>query len=137
MKLKVLVLVFIAASFISPVIPVPAFAQTGVVNPLTGAADGTITVYVRDEFGELLTIPPDIKLTTVGMGISPPSVPQTTGDGWVFSGVSPGREYEVIVKADGYQTSYESTTLPLIDHASCNVIVFLKSLNQKNDLRTG
>ena len=122
----------VCAALVLPLLPGIAFAQGGIVNPLTGAADGTITVYIRDEFGEPLTIFPEIKLTMAGMGISPASVPQTTGNGWVFSDLDPGREYEVEVKADGYQTAYESATLPLLDHASSNVIVFLKPIGRTN-----
>src|SRR5579864_4794184 len=135
MKQGFLALVIVALTV--PLIPRFAFAQSGgEVNPLNTRADGTITVYIRNEFGEPLTVFPDIKLTTTGMGGSPPSFPQTTGDGWVFSNLALGLEYQVEVKADGYQPAYESATLPFLDNASANVIVFLKPIGQKNGFQS-
>lgn len=130
------ILALFAATLIIPAFPVRTRAQGIRSSPSAVAANGTITVYVRDEFGEPLTIIPQIKLTVVGMGTTPPSPAQTTGDGWVFSNLDPGQEYQVEVKADGYQTSYDTATLPPLDRASANVIVFLKPLGQKSDFRS-
>ena len=129
-------LVFFATTLIIPAFPVRARAQGIRLSPSAVTANGTITVYVRDEFGEPLSLIPQIKLTVVGMGSTPPSPAQTTGDGWVFSDLGPGQEYQVEVNADGYQTAYDTATLPPLDRASANVIVFLKPLGQKNDFRS-
>jgi len=96
-------------------------------------ADGTITVYLRDEFGEPLSVMPELKLTVVGMGIGFPSIAQQSGQGWVFSNLTLSQEYQIEVKADGYQTAYEDTVLPPLDHASENVVVFMKPIGQKKN----
>jgi tetratricopeptide (TPR) repeat protein len=124
--------ILITAALMLPSFAVAAFAQGGLVNPLKGAADGTITVYIRDEWGAPVTVTPQIRLTVSGVGTTAPSPAQRTGDGWVFSDLGPGQEYQVEVKADGYQTAYERTTLPPLDHASSDVLVFLKPLVQKS-----
>src|SRR5579864_2270930 len=93
----------IGLALMIPAIPPRAFAQGG---PLIGAAGGTITVYVRDEFGAPLTIPPKINLREIGMAGSPNSFPQIAGEGWVFTNLATGQDYQVIVEAEGYQTAY-------------------------------
>ena len=125
-------LALIGAALVFPVIPVTAYAQGGIMNPLNASGGGTIIVYVRDEFGAPLSIVPQINLTVTGMANSPPRPPQTAGDGWVFSGLPLGQDYQVEVEAEGYQTAYESTSLPYFDNASTNVIVFLKPVGQNS-----
>ncbi len=113
--------------------PQCSFAQ-GRGGSLPGlSANGTITVYLRDEFGEPLSVIPDLKLTVVGMGIGFPGMAQQTGEGWTFSNLTLSQEYQIEVKADGYQAAYEDTMLPPLDHASANVIVFMKPIGQKKN----
>ena len=116
-----------------PVAPTLAFAQGRVSSSPNLQANGTITVYLRDEFGEPLSVMPQLKLTVVGMGIGFPSIAQQVGQGWVFSNLTLSQEYQVEVKADGYQTAYEDTMLPPLDHASADVIVFMKPIGQKKN----
>lgn len=121
----------IACALFVPVAPLRVHAQGRVGFPQGGPADGSITVYLRDEFGEPLSIMPELKLTVVGMGIGFPSMPQHIGQGWVFSNLTLNQEYQVEVKADGYQTAYESVDLPPLDSATQSVIVFLKPIGEK------
>ena len=114
-----------------PAAPLLSFAQ-GRGGPGL-QPDGMITVYLRDEFGEPLSVMPQLKLTVVGMGIGFPSIAQQVGQGWVFSNLTVSQEYQVEVKADGYQTAYEDTMLPPLDHASADVIVFMKPIGQKKN----
>lgn len=130
---RLLALVTVALYFLFP--SQPAFAQRGVVMEMAQPTDGTIAVYIRNELGQPLSVFPQLKLTQAGSGTTRPSIAQSTGDGWVFSNLEVGQEYQVEVKAEGYQTAYESTNLPYLDHASSNVIVFLKPLDQKDSSR--
>lgn len=120
-------------SFLLLSVALPCFAQGrgGVTQSLR--PDGTITVYLRNEFGEPLSVMPQLKLTVVGMGVASPSVAQQDGQGWVFSNLTLSEEYQIEVKADGYQTAYEDATLPPLDNASVNVIVFMKPIGQKKN----
>ncbi|HZY95119.1 MAG TPA: tetratricopeptide repeat protein, partial [Candidatus Bathyarchaeia archaeon] len=133
MKPGFLALVLVA--LMSPAFPLPAFAQGGNLKEMAQPTNGTITVYVRNELGEPISVYPQIKLTVTGTGVTRPSIAQSTGDGWVFSNLEVAQEYQVEVKADGYQTAYETTSLPYLDHASSNLIVFLKPLGQHNEFR--
>jgi tetratricopeptide (TPR) repeat protein len=125
----------IGLALIIPAIPLLTFAQGGISTPLIGGAGGTITVYVRDEFGAPLTITPKINLREIGMAGSPNSFPQIAGQGWVFTNLATGQDYQVIVEADGYQTAYEDASLPPFDNASSIVLVYLKPIGQKNEFR--
>lgn len=120
---------------IIPAIPLLTFAQGGISTPLIGGAGGTITVYVRDEFGAPLTITPKINLREIGMAGSPNSFPQIAGEGWVFTNLATGQDYQVVVEAEGYQTAYEDASLPPFDNASSIVLVYMKPIGQKNEFR--
>jgi len=115
-----------------PAIPPRAFAQG---SALIGAAGGKITVYVRDEFGAPLTTTPKIDLRERGMVGAPPGFPQIAGEGWVFTNLPTGEDYQVIVQAEGYQTAYEDASLPPFDNASSIVLVYMKPVGQKNEFR--
>lgn len=91
---------------------------------------GSITVYVRNENGGMLPsgLVPKINLTSSLLGFSTLPIPQTTGNGWVFSGLGAGHDYHVEVKLDGYQDGQESVFLPEMG-GSASVIVFMKPVN--------
>jgi len=122
----------IGLALMIPAIPPRAFAQG---SALIGAAGGKITVYVRDEFGAPLTTTPKIDLRERGMVGAPPGFPQIAGEGWVFTNLPTGEDYQVIVQAEGYQTAYEDASLPPFDNASSIVLVYMKPVGQKNEFR--
>lgn len=128
-------LALIGFALIIPAIPLRAFAQGGISSPLLGAAGGKITVYVRDEFGAPLTIPSKINLREVGMAGDPPSFPQIAGEGWVFTNLPTGQDYQVEVEAEGYQTAHEDASLPPFENASSIVLVYMKPVGQNNEFR--
>lgn len=127
----------IAFVFLVPALSLPAHAQGRVAFPQGGPANGSITVYLRDEFGEPILVIPQLRLTVVGMGTEFPSVPQHVGPGWTFSNLSLSQEYQLEVKADGYQTAYEDVTLPPFSGATENVIVFMRPIGQKKSTTGG
>lgn len=138
---------FLAVSiFLFPVVPlrcqsrppvVPNNSQGGATFPQGGPANGSITVYLRDDFGEPILVVPQLRLTVVGMGMEFPSVPQQVGTGWTFSNLSLSQEYQLEVKAEGYQTAHEDVTLPPMSGATENVIVFMRPIGQKKNSATG
>ncbi|HEV2304920.1 MAG TPA: tetratricopeptide repeat protein [Candidatus Acidoferrales bacterium] len=69
------------------------------------------------------------------MAGSPNSFPQIAGEGWVFTNLATGQDYQVIVEAEGYQTAYEDASLPPLDNASSIVLVYMKPIGQKNEFR--
>ncbi|HEV2490066.1 MAG TPA: tetratricopeptide repeat protein, partial [Candidatus Acidoferrales bacterium] len=94
---------------------------------------GSITIYVKDELGKRLTIPPQITVTPISSGMPMPYAPLFTGDGGiVFSHLVPGEDYELIIKADGYRVTTENISLPLGSDAAVTDIVYLKPLNPDN-----
>ena len=109
----------------------PATAQ--VAGPAHLGQDlGSVTVYIRSERGDpLSSIAPQIKLTSMTYDAPVPNFPQSTGDGWVFSGVGAGDTYEVEVKVDGYDTAHETVTVPPIAGASASAIVFVKKTDDR------
>ena len=108
----------------------PAFAQ-GAGPARLGQEHGSVTVYIRSEQGEPLSVPPQIKLTSMTYAAPVPDFPQSSGDGWVFSGVGAGDAYEVEVKVDGYDTAHETVTVPAFEGASASVIVFMKKTDDR------
>ena len=124
---------FVLFSLLVLTVALPCFAQGRGGSSPSLPADGTITVYLRSEFGEPLSVMPQLKLTVVGMGIGFPAVAQQTGQGWVFSNLTLAQEYQIEVKADGYQTAYEDAMLPPLANASVSVIVFMKPIGQKKN----
>jgi tetratricopeptide (TPR) repeat protein len=98
----------------------------------TGTSTGTITVYIRDDRGGMLPngLSPKINLTSSFIGFSTLPIPQTTGSGWVFSGISVGHQYYVEVKLDGYQNGHENIELPATAGATASVIVYMKPVDQ-------
>ncbi|MGH9727274.1 MAG: tetratricopeptide repeat protein [Candidatus Acidiferrales bacterium] len=109
---------------------VPAAAQ-GAGPAHLGQELGSVTVYVRSQQGEALSFTPQIKLTSMTYDAPVPNFPQSTGDGWVFSGVGAGDAYEVEVKVDGYDTAHETVTVPAFAGASASVIVFMKKTDDR------
>jgi tetratricopeptide (TPR) repeat protein len=96
----------------------------------SGPSMGTITVYIRSDRGERLSVIPTLSLSSTSRGSIPGFAQGNNEQGWVFSDVQQGDEYEVEVKADGYQTA--SQTVMLVGGNS-NVIVFLKPVDEELD----
>jgi len=93
---------------------------------------GTVTVYIRDEKGSPLRddLFPKIELRSSLSPFSTSPIAQPTGNGWSFSGLTAGNEYEVVVKLEGYEDAHESVALPAMAGATANVLVFLKPVNE-------
>ena len=119
-------IIFALALFLSGV---PALAQGG-------QGSGSITIYVRNELGEPLTIPPQITITSNLMGMPVSNIPQQTGDdGWLFDGLTVGDEYEIQVRAEGYRPAFESVSLPAMEGSSTNVIIFVRPLGNNSEFQ--
>ncbi|MGB6875669.1 MAG: tetratricopeptide repeat protein [Candidatus Acidiferrales bacterium] len=89
---------------------------------------GTITVYIRSDRGEPLSVIPTLSLSSTSRGPIPGFAQGNDNQGWVFSDIQEGDEYEVEVKADGYQTA--RATVMLVAR-NANVIVFLKPVDEQ------
>lgn len=106
----------------------PSHAPSG--TSLGSSAKGTITVYIRNEQGEPLDVIPNISLSSERGQV--PGYPQgSASSGWVFSDVEVGDQYEVDVKADGYQPASETVTLVGAEGQNADVIVFLRPLDEQ------
>ncbi len=103
-----------------------------------GVETGSISVFLRDELGQPLSVTPQLTIhdTTGGGGYSL-SEAQQIGDAWVFAGLQAGHEYDLAVRAEGYQVDHEDITLPPIDGAQQHVVVFLNPIGQKKEVRGG
>lgn len=97
-----------------------------------GGGTGSISVFLRDEFGAPLSVTPQLTLhdSTGGGGFSLVEAHQV-GDAWVFSGLQTAAEYELDIRAEGYQPDHEEVTLPPIEGAQQHVVVFLNPIGQK------
>jgi Flp pilus assembly protein TadD len=93
---------------------------------------GTVMVYLRTEDGMPLSnrATPIVRLTSTVSNTPMTNTPAPTGDGWMFSGVSTGNDYEVQVQTVGYQPARETVTLPNTPGASASVIIFLRPVDQ-------
>lgn len=120
-----------AIIFVSAGLALPTTAQ--IAGPARLGQDlGSLTVYIRSERGDSLSsVAPQIKLTSMTYDAPVPNFPQSSGDGWVFSGVGAGDTYEVEVKVDGYDTAHETVTLPPGAGASASAIVFMKKTDDR------
>ncbi|HEV2422226.1 MAG TPA: tetratricopeptide repeat protein [Candidatus Acidoferrales bacterium] len=89
-------------------------------------------MFLRDEFGAPLSVTPQLTLhdSTGGGGFSLVEAHQV-GDAWVFSGLQTAAEYELDIRAEGYQPDHEEVTLPPIEGAQQHVVVFLNPIGQK------
>lgn len=129
-KLFAIVLVVLALS-------APALAQApGAIGgniPGIGASDGTIMVYLRTQDGQAVgdSAVPLMHLTAISSGVPLPMAPSPAGDGWMFSGLPVGNEYEVQVSANGYLPASESVELANNPGANASVIVFLRPVSQE------
>ncbi|HEV2615217.1 MAG TPA: tetratricopeptide repeat protein [Candidatus Acidoferrales bacterium] len=105
-----------------------AIAQ-GVPESQNGSA--TVTVYVRTMQGNPISAGSHVTLNSMNFGIPVATGGQTTGDGWVFTGVQGGDEYDVEVTADGYEPGHEDVLVAPESGFSVSVTVFLKPANGK------
>jgi tetratricopeptide (TPR) repeat protein len=103
------------------------------IGPATGTeSTGTVVVYIRDENGARLpdNVFPRIQIESP-MSPSPVSpIPRNEGNGWSFAGLGVGREYEVVVQADGYEDAHETVALPEIPGSTSSVTIFLRPVNE-------
>lgn len=114
-------------------LPIPGTGQS-----ILGGGTCSISVFLRDEFGQPLAVTPQLTLhdSTGGGGYSLVEAHQV-GDSWVFSGLQTAHEYELQIRAEGYQIDNEDVTLPPIDGAQQHVVVFLNPIGQKKAVRGG
>lgn len=113
----------------------PSHAPTSAAqDSISGPPRGTITVYIRSQQGEPLSVIPTLSLRSLGRG-SMPGYAQQSGLGWVFSDIEVGDDYEVEVKADGYQTAHEEVSLVGGSGANATAIVFLKPADEALSFR--
>lgn len=120
-----------AAILVSAGLTLPTTAQIAGSARL-GQDLGSVTVYIRSERGDpLSSVAPQIKLRSMTYDAPVPNFPQSSGDGWVFSGVGAGDTYEVEVRVDGYDTAHETVTLPPGAGASASAIVFMKKTDDR------
>jgi hypothetical protein len=109
--------------------PAPA-GSTGV--SFDPSVYGTVVVYLRTEEGQVLprNLTPIITIGHVTGGTPLRIVAQLMGDGWMFSGVAIGDDYQVQVVATGYTPAEERVHLANSPGASSSVIVFMHPLDQ-------
>jgi tetratricopeptide (TPR) repeat protein len=123
-----------AIVFLVLALSAPALAQApGASIPGIGISDGTIIVYLRTQDGQAVgdSAVPLMHVTSMTSGVPLPMTPSPAGDGWMFSGLPVGNEYQVQVSANGYLPGSETVDLPNNSGASASVIVFLRPLNQE------
>src|SRR5215469_5175552 len=96
-------------------------------------AFGNIMVYLRTENGQGLpqTATPVIRISSMANGVPLPNVPSQVGDGWMFTGVAIGDDYEVQVTALGYLPARETVGVPNSPGATSAVVVSLRSVDQE------
>lgn len=128
----------VAVLFFVLAVLTPALAQYSVgaspgSTPSYGSSVGSVIVYLRTEDGQPLpnTAVPFIRIWSSVGGAPLPNSPLPAGDGWVFTGLAVGNDYEVQVEANGYLPGRESVGLPDIPGASSSVIVFLRPVDQE------
>jgi len=94
---------------------------------------GTVMVYLRTEDGQPLPrhVTPVIRIRSTAGGVPMENQPVPTGDGWLFSGISIGNDYEVLVSATGYTVGHETVRMPNTRGAAASVIVFMHPVDQE------
>ena len=90
-------------------------------------------VYLRTEDGKGIssTAVPLVRVTSAAGGFPLPNVPTQSGDGWVFTGLPTGNDYEVQVTATGYLPARETVALPDSPGATSSVYVFMRPNEQE------
>jgi tetratricopeptide (TPR) repeat protein len=120
----------------TPRAPVPQTEQSG--QSVFGGGTGSISVFLRDELGAPLSVTPELTLHgSTGTGGYSLAQAVQIGDSWVFSGVQTGQDYELRVRAEGYQPDEEEVEMPPIDGAQQHVVVFLNPIGQKKAAKGG
>lgn len=107
---------------------IPSHVSPGTSLSPGGPQMGTITVYIRSDRGERLSVIPTLSLSSTSRGSMPGFAQGNNEQGWVFSDVQQGDEYEVEVKADGYETTRQAVMLVA---GNANIIVFLKPVDEQ------
>jgi len=95
---------------------------------------GTVNVYLRDEDGKAITSQRAIvRIFASPITTQPPlpNSPNMTGQMWIFSGVSIGRDYDVEVSLPGYYGAREHVHLPDKFDSTADVIVLMRPIDQE------
>src|SRR5215469_283306 len=93
---------------------------------------GSISVFIRDEFGAPLSVTPLLTLHDgTGSGGFSDIEAHQMGEAGVFSSLPIYHEYYLEVRAEGYQTGHEDITLPPMNGSQEHVVVFLNPIGQK------
>lgn len=110
-----------------------ARSQTNVPTIKTELANtGSITIYLRDELGEPISVTPIFYLRSTTRGLIPGDPGRVgAGDGWVYSDILPGEDYNVEVRVSGYQPAQEPVSLNGIHGENANVIMFLTPIDER------
>lgn len=120
-------------------VPATAFPQApGPTSPggapsIYGSSVGNVIVYLRTQDGDPLpqTAVPLIRLTSLGDGMPLPNSPSLDGDGWIFTGLAIGNDYEIRVSANGYLPGTETVGVPAMPGATSTVVIFLKRQDEQ------
>lgn len=128
-----------SALFMLLTVPAVSFAQApGPTSPggapsIYGSSVGNVIVYLRTQDGDPLpqTAVPLIRLTSLGDGMPLPNSPSLDGDGWIFTGLAIGNDYEVRVSANGYLPGTETVGVPAMPGATSTVVIFLKRQDEQ------
>ena len=103
-----------------------------------GGGSCSISVFLRDEFGAPLSVTPQLTLKSTGTGAYPSAgMAVQVGDAWVFTNLPSGTEYQLEVRAEGYQIDHEDVEVPPIEGVQQHVVVFLNPIGQKKEARAG
>ncbi len=105
-----------------------AFSQGPPIPSTLGFKSGTgwIMVYIRAPNGMPSTALPQITLTSANDNSPVQQTPRREGNGWVFSGLTNGADYEVKVTVDGFQPASQTVSIPATDFGTANVFIILK-----------
>ena len=95
---------------------------------------GAITVFLRDEDGKPLPaskIVPIIRIASTASSNPLPTVPDQTGESWLFEGIAVGDDYDILVSVPGYYNARERVRLPNRRGAAADVIVLMRPVDQE------
>lgn len=91
---------------------------------------GSLTVYVSGEYGEPLDVPVDMSLTPDFFTSPVPIFPHEIGRGWLFDNVPAGNEYQLDIRAKGYETVHRSVDLPDVPGFAQSMIIYMKRIDE-------
>jgi len=113
----------------APVAPGGVMLGPGTFDP---RLYGTVNVYLRDEDGKPITSQRAIvRIFATSINAQLPNLPNMTGQMWIFSGVSVGEDYDVMVSLPGYYGAREHVHVPDRFSAAADVIVLMRPVDQE------